>query len=184
MMLLANGNLNKDDEFYSIAFWGTRRSPDFFRTAGDNSGWRKNFIAPGKCRRFLEHGSHGTILVLAELDGVLYGCVGGSAARSPEQITSSDSSLCRFFSKIMTTSVAVQAPSANNTSSIGPGALFELRSESTVITCPDGLVATNCWPPIHFTDPVCMWPPPGKHSRTGKLKRAGDCNLPSIRFLL
>src|SRR5205814_619793 len=53
---------------------------------------------------------------------------GGSAARSPEQMTSSDSSFCRFFFRILTMSVAVQAPSANNTSSIGPGALFCLSS--------------------------------------------------------
>src|SRR5438874_806254 len=119
MMLLANGNLDKDDEFYAIAFRGTRRSPDFFRTAGGKSGWRKNFIAPGKRRRFLEHGRHGTILVLAELDGVLYGCVVELAAEAiedfqlgpnrgrvgrafAEQITSSDSSFCRFFSRMLT----------------------------------------------------------------------------------
>src|SRR2546430_3971329 len=70
MMLLANGNLDKDDEFYAIAFRGTRRSPDFFRTPGGNSGWRKNFIAPGKRRGLLEHGRHRAVLVLAELDGV------------------------------------------------------------------------------------------------------------------
>jgi len=28
MTLLANCDLDKDDEFYAIAFWGTRRSPD------------------------------------------------------------------------------------------------------------------------------------------------------------
>src|SRR6266481_2600641 len=98
--------------------------------------------------------------------------VGGSAARSPEQITSSDSNLCRFFSRMITMSVAVQAPSASSTSSIGPGALFDSRSESTVIACPDGLVATNFCSPIHFTDPVCMRPPCRKHSRTWNLKRA------------
>src|SRR5258708_25455797 len=73
---------------------------------------------------------------------------------------------------MITTSVAVQAPSASSTSSIGPGALFDSRSESTVIACPDGLVATNFCSPIHFTDPVCMRPPCRKHSRTWNLKRA------------
>src|SRR5260370_1206397 len=59
----------------------------------------------------------------------------------------------------MTTSVAVQAASARSTSSIGPGALFDARSESMVIAWPDGLVATNFSSPIHLTDAVCMRPP-------------------------
>src|SRR5690349_17401464 len=84
MMLLANGNLDKDDEFYAIAFRGTRRSPDFFGTTGGKSGWWKNFIAPRKRRCFLEHSRHGTILVLAELDGVLYGCVVELASQTIE----------------------------------------------------------------------------------------------------
>src|SRR2546430_16363348 len=82
MMLLANGNLDKDDEFYAIAFRGTRRSPDFFRTPGGNSGWRKNFIAPGKRRGFLEHGRHRAELVLAGLDAVLYGWLDELAAET------------------------------------------------------------------------------------------------------
>src|ERR1700694_826503 len=98
--------------------------------------------------------------------------VGGSVARSPEQTTSSDSSFCRFFSSTMTTSVAVQAPSAMSTSSIGPGALFDVRSESMVIVCPEGLVATNFCSPIHFTDAVCMGPPWPKDNRRMKPKRA------------
>src|SRR5260370_10910832 len=86
--------------------------------------------------------------------------VGGSTALSPEQITSRDSSFCLFFSRMMTTSVAVQAPSPNRRSSIGPGALFDARSESRVIPCPDGLVATNFCSPTHFTIPVCIQPLP------------------------
>src|SRR5690349_9298175 len=82
MMLLANGNLDKDDEFYAIPLRRTRRSPDFFRTAGGKSGRWKNFIAPGKRRRFLEHGCHGTVFVFAELDSVLYGCVVELAAET------------------------------------------------------------------------------------------------------
>src|SRR5216684_5248257 len=85
--------------------------------------------------------------------------VGGSAARSPEQITSSDSSFCRFFPRMLTMSVAVQAPRAISTSSIGPGPVFEWRSESMLMACPEGLVATNFSSPIHFTDAVCMAPP-------------------------
>src|SRR5216684_1989018 len=108
--------------------------------------------------------------------------VGGSAARSPEQITSSDSSFWRFFSRMVTTSVAVQAPSASSTSSIGPGALFDVRSESIVIACPDGPAATNFWSPIHFTEPVCMEPPGRKHSRTRRLKRVARIPI-EFRFV-
>src|SRR5258708_5611700 len=43
---------------------------------------RKNFIAPRKRRRFPEHGGDGAVLVLAELDGVLYGRVVGLAAET------------------------------------------------------------------------------------------------------
>src|SRR5438105_4814322 len=86
MTLLANCDLDKDDEFYAIAFRGTRRSPDLFKTTFDLAPLvrRKNFIAPGKRRRFLEHSRHGTILVLAELDGVFYGCVVELAAEAIE----------------------------------------------------------------------------------------------------
>src|SRR6266852_608828 len=77
--------------------------------------------------------------------------VGGSAARSPEQITSRNSSFCRFFSSTMTMSVAVHAPSARSSSSIGPGALLDWRSESIAMAWPEGLVATNFCSPIHFT---------------------------------
>src|SRR5690242_14181350 len=80
--------------------------------------------------------------------------VGGSEARLPEQITSSDSNFWRFFFRMLTTSVAVHAPRAINTSSIGPGALFETRSESIVTAWPEGLVARNFSSPIHFTDAV------------------------------
>src|SRR5712671_3024868 len=85
--------------------------------------------------------------------------VGGRVARSPEQTTSSDFSFCLFFCNTVTTSVAVQAPSAINTNSMGPGALLVCRPESTTILCPDGLVAANFSSPIHFTDAVCMRPP-------------------------
>src|SRR5277367_661879 len=85
--------------------------------------------------------------------------LGGSAARSPEQITSSDSSFCRFFFRMLTTSVAVHAPRAIKTSSIGPGALFDVRSESIVMVCPEGLVATNFSSPIHWMDAVSILPP-------------------------
>src|SRR6266849_4941588 len=83
---------------------------------------------------------------------------------------------------MMTTSVAVQAPRASSTSSIGPGALFDPRSESTVIAFPEGLVATNFCLPIHFTDPVCMRPPRRKHSRTANLKRARQIPI-GFRFV-
>src|SRR5207237_2872184 len=64
--------------------------------------------------------------------------------------------------------------------SIGPGALLDSRSESKVMACPDGLVATNFCSPIHFTDAVCMHPPARKNSRSGgrkgKLRTpAADC---------
>src|SRR2546421_6746056 len=47
-------------------------------------GWRKNFIAPRKRRGLLEHGRHRAVLVLAELDGVLYGWVVELAAETIE----------------------------------------------------------------------------------------------------
>src|SRR5215472_17587931 len=74
-------------------------------------------------------------------------------------MTSSDSSFCRFFSRMLTTSVAVQAPSARSTNSIGPGALLDSRSESIATAWPDGPMATNFSSPIHFTDALCMQPP-------------------------
>src|SRR5579859_428650 len=88
---------------------------------------------------------------------------GGCAARSPEQITCSDSSFCLFFFSTETTSVAVQAPSAISTNSIGPGALLDSRSESVAMACPEGLVAKNVCSPIHCTEHVCipsplLWP--------------------------
>src|SRR5882762_7224422 len=94
--------------------------------------------------------------------------VGGSEARSPEQVTSSDSSFCRFFPRMLTMSVAVQAPRAINTSSIGPGAVFEWRSESMLMACPEGLVATNFPLAIHFTDAVCMLSPQLKNIRSNR----------------
>src|SRR6266851_868947 len=48
-------------------------------------GRRKDFIAPRKRRRFPEHGRNGAVLVLAELDGVLYRHVVESAAETIEQ---------------------------------------------------------------------------------------------------
>jgi hypothetical protein len=91
---------------------------------------------------------------------------GGSGARSPEQTTSSDSSFWRFFFRMLTTSVAVHAPSAMSSISIGPGALLDSRSESMVMACPEGLVATNFSSPIHFTDAVCILPPTEIEPRT------------------
>src|SRR6266850_636788 len=98
----------------------------------------------------------------------LFQTVGGSAARSPEQITSSDSSFCRFFRRMLTTSVAVQAPKAISTSSIGPGAVFEWRSESKFIAWPEGLVARNFSSPTHFTDAVCITPPKERIAGAGQ----------------
>src|SRR5439155_13313398 len=54
---------------------------------------------------------------------------------------------------------------ASSTSSIGPGAVFDSRSESTAIACPEGPVARNFCSPTHFTVPVCMRPPERKDSR-------------------
>src|SRR5215469_10063281 len=86
---------------------------------------------------------------------------------------SSESSFWRFFSRMVTTSVAVYATSARSTSSIGPGARLDSRSESRVMAWPEGLVATNFCSPIHFTDAVCMRPPIGKDSRRkGRNERA------------
>jgi hypothetical protein len=62
----------------------------------------------------------------------------------------------------------VQAPKAINTSSIGPGAVFERRSESTLIACPEGLVATNFSSPTHFTDAVCILSPQLKNNRSNR----------------
>src|SRR5713101_8035914 len=45
---------------------------------------RKNFIAPRKRRRFPEHGRHRTVLVFAELDGVLHRSVVELAAETIE----------------------------------------------------------------------------------------------------
>src|SRR5215470_15193174 len=73
-------------------------------------------------------------------------------------------SFCRFFSKMVTMSVAVQAPSAINSSSIAPGAVLDSRSESVVMAWPEGLIATNFCSPIHCTDAVCMLPPGAKGS--------------------
>ena len=53
-------------------------------------------------------------------------------------------------------SVAVQAPSAIKSSSIAPGPVLEVRSESICSVCPDGLTALNLCSPIHFTFAVCM----------------------------
>src|SRR5689334_25061391 len=66
---------------------------------------------------------------------------------------------------MVTTSVAVQAPSARSTNSIGPGALLDSRSESMVMAWPDGPLATNFCSPIHFMDAVCMEPPCEEDSR-------------------
>src|SRR5579863_6022524 len=81
---------------------------------------------------------------------------GGSAARSPEQITSSESRRWRFFSRMITMSVAVQAPSAINNNSIGVGPVFDALSESIASACPEGLTAANFCSPIHRTFAVCI----------------------------
>src|SRR6516162_8432044 len=85
--------------------------------------------------------------------------LGGSAARSPEQTTSSDCTFCLFFSRIVTMSVAVQAPSARSTISMGPGALFESRSESKGTEWPDVPVPRNFSSPSHLMDAVSMLTP-------------------------
>src|SRR5260221_9441603 len=82
--------------------------------------------------------------------------VGGSAARSPEQRTSSDSSFWRFFSRMITMSVAVQAPSAISTISIAPGALFDSRSESNGTAWAEGVVGGEFFWPIHLKGGVLM----------------------------
>src|SRR5689334_12181343 len=97
----------------------------------------------------------------------------GSPARSPEQITSSDCSFTRYFCEIITTSVAVHAPSAIRRSSIGPGASFVWRSESMAMACPEGLVATNLCSPIHFTLAVCMGLPRKRHHSAPSMFREG-----------
>src|SRR5579863_6070523 len=99
---------------------------------------------------------------------------GGSAARSPEQITFNASSFCRFFFKMITMSVAVHAPSAISNISIGPIAVFDFRSESIATACPDGLVATNLSSPIHFTFAVCI--------AISRLRSAGL--LPAFLFVI
>ena len=60
------------------------------------------------------------------------------------------SSFWRFFSRMMTMSVAVQAPSAIRSSSIGPGRCWRCGSESITSAWPEGLMATN----LLFADPL------------------------------
>src|SRR5271156_4393683 len=84
---------------------------------------------------------------------------GGSVARSPEQITSSFSSFSRFFSRIITTSVAVHAPSAISSNSVGPQPTFVVRSASSTSAGPEGPFATNSCLPIHRISAVCITPP-------------------------
>src|SRR5712692_300903 len=85
--------------------------------------------------------------------------VGGSAARSPETTTSSDSSFWRFLARIATTSVAVQAPRATSSISIGPGAVLDFLSASSATAWPECDTARNCSLPAQFTRAVCMKPP-------------------------
>src|SRR5438876_106344 len=96
-------------------------------------------------------------------------------------MTSSASSFCLFFSRMMTTSVAVQAPRATRRSSIGPGALFDSRSESRATACPEGLAPTNFCSPIHFTVAVCIGRPPKRGGRIAeggkKVGRSRGCRL-------
>src|SRR6266849_3449452 len=85
--------------------------------------------------------------------------MGGSAARSPETTTSRDSSFCRFFWRMTTTSVAVQAPSATRSISMGPGAELDWRSDSSGTACPEGLTARNFSSPAQRIVAVCTEPP-------------------------
>src|SRR5712692_9409700 len=92
--------------------------------------------------------------------------MGGSAARSPETTTSSASSFCRFFWRMTTISVAVQAPSATRSISMGPGAELDWRSESSGTACPEGLTARNFSSPAQRIVAVCTEPP--AHSVEGR----------------
>src|SRR5262249_36074699 len=71
-------------------------------------------------------------------------------------MTSRDSSFWRFFWRIETTSVPVQAPRASRSISMGPGAELEERSESMGTVWPDGPMARNFSAPIHWMVAVCM----------------------------
>src|SRR5258708_31521545 len=62
--------------------WSVRRRGLVEASVWPLRGRRKNFIAPRKRRRFPEHGRNGAVLVLAELDGVLYGRVVELAAET------------------------------------------------------------------------------------------------------
>src|SRR5258708_26142796 len=65
--------------------WSVRRRGLVEYSVWPLRGRRKNFIAPRERRRFPEHGRNGAVLVLAELDGVLYAHVVELAAETIEQ---------------------------------------------------------------------------------------------------
>src|SRR5260370_19361357 len=64
-------------------------------------GRRKNFIAPRKSGSFPKHGRNGAVLVLAELDGVLYRQVVELATKTIEyfQLRPDRRRLCRAFAQ-------------------------------------------------------------------------------------
>jgi len=175
-------HLHKEEAARGIIWRSLYARAEAFPLPPSGTRWL-DFISPGNLCRFFEHRRNRAVLILAELNGVPHGLViqlpaqevhyfqffpDGSVARSPEQITSSDSNFCRFFPRMLTMSVAVQAPRATSTSSIGPGAVFEWRSESTLMACPEGLDAANLSSPIHFTDAVCMVSPQLKNNRSNR----------------
>src|SRR5712692_1265205 len=57
---------------------------------------------------------------------------------------------------MITTSVAVQAPSAASSNSIGPGPVLDSRSESSSREFPEGVDAAKLSPPCHRIVAVCM----------------------------
>src|SRR5215472_2870441 len=81
---------------------------------------------------------------------------GASGARSPEHSTTRDSSFWRFFSRMLTISLAVHPPSASKSISIGLGALFDWLSASMATAWPEGLLPRNCCSPTHRVEAVCM----------------------------
>src|SRR5580700_1059235 len=109
---------------------------------------------------------------------------GGSAARSPEITTSSDTSFWRFFARIITTSTDEHAPSAPSSISMGPGAALCFLSASNGTACPEGIWATNSSPPTHFTVAVCKIPPlKTQRVSRGKLYMSLKRDVQQIRAL-
>src|SRR5438045_129173 len=70
------------------------------------------------------------------ISSLIHTC-GCSAARSPEQITSSASSFCLFFPRMITMSVAVHAPRAISSNSIGPSPMELLLMALGACTATD-----------------------------------------------